>query len=164
MRGMYRWEALAPAVCAICLQASPADAANKARISALGDVSFGTITNFAADSVRAQDVCVYSKSAPADNYRVTATGSGPGGEFALSSGIDTLSYDVLWSDTAGQASGFQLSPNSALTGQHSTAGADDCSKGPATTASLVIIVRSAAMASAIAGSYSGSLTLLITPE
>ena len=157
------WRAIAFGACVLLLPPAPAFAEDKVRITGLSDVSFGTVTSFATDSVRSQSICVYAKSA-LDNYRVTATGSGNGGAFALSSGTDTLPYEVQWNDMPGQTSGAQLSANSALTGQHSTAQKDDCSKGPATTASLIIVLRAAAVAGAIAGSYSGSLSLVIAPE
>lgn len=164
MLRVYAWRAMAFAACAFLLPPVPASAADKARITGLSDVSFGTITSFAADSVRTQNICVYSKSSPLDNYRITASGSASGGTFALSSGSNTLPYEVQWSDTSGQTSGAQLSANVPLTGQHSSAEQDDCSKGPATTASLIIVVRSAAVAGAISGSYTGSLTLVVAPE
>jgi hypothetical protein len=156
--------ALIVALCSNLALATQAKAADRARISALSDVSFGTITSFASDSIRSQSVCLYSKSPPLDYYRITATGSGSGAAFELSSGSDTLPYEVEWSDAAGQSTGATLTPNQPLTAQQSTAGADDCSKGPATTASLVVIIRSAALASALSGTYTGTLTLLVAPE
>jgi hypothetical protein len=144
--------------------AAQGSGADGVRISGLSDVSFGSITSFAADSVRSQSVCLYAKAPPADNYRITASGSGSGGNFSLSSGTDALPYDVQWSNSPGQTTGIQLSPNVPLTGQPNAAKNDDCSKGPATTASLIVILRSSALASALAGSYSGSLTLLVAPE
>ncbi len=144
-------------------------AADKVRISGLSDVAFGTISNFAVDSIRNQSICVYAKGPPApkDGYNVTATGSGPGGGFLLSSGSNTLAYEVQWNDAAGQTSGTQLLPNQVLTGNRTGAGnnaTDDCSRGPATTASLIVIVRSAAVSAAISGTYSGTLTLLVAPN
>lgn len=154
---------MAVTACTCLLPSSPAFAADKVRITGLSDVAFGTITNFAADSVRSQSICVFAKSTN-DNYRVTASGTGSGGAFTLSSGSDTLPYEVEWSDTSGQTSGAQLSANVAMTGQQSTATSDDCSKGPATTASLVVILRSAAVSSAITGTYTGALTIVVAPE
>jgi hypothetical protein len=164
-----RRRAAGGAVAALLLASlpAPAGAADTVRISGLSDVAFGSISNFASDSVLSQSVCLFAKSPPGDNYRVTASGSGPGGAFLLSSGTATLPFEVQWSSTPGQSSGSQLLPNQPLTGQRSTSGsasADDCSKGPATTASLVVILRSAALASASSGTYSGTLTLLVAPE
>lgn len=161
---------LLSALCAgafAALHAAPAAAGDTVRISGLSDVAFGSISNFSGDSVQSQSLCLYSKSPPADHYRITAAGSGPGGAFLLSSGSATLPFDVQWSDSAGQSSGSQLLPNQPLTGQQSSAGAgsaDDCSSGPGTTASLIIILRSASLSTAASGSYSGTLSLLVAPE
>jgi hypothetical protein len=151
---------------ASALIGGPASAASSVRISGLSDIAFGTVTNFAADSVQSQSLCLYSKSPPNNNYRVTASGSGSGGEFVLVAGSRTLPYELQWSDTAGQIAGSQLLANQPLTAQHSTASSsvDDCSKGPATTASLIVILRSAALAAASSGTYTGTLTLLVAPE
>ena len=149
------------------LNAGPASAGDTVRISGLSDVAFGSISNFTGDSVQSQSLCLYSKSPPANNYRITASGSGPGGAFLLSSGSATLPFEVQWSDLAGQTAGSQLLPNRPLTAQHSPVGAgaaDDCSSGPGTTASLVIILRSGSLSAASSGSYSGTLSLLVAPE
>lgn len=152
------------AVCSIMSSAGQASAADKVRISSLSDLSFGIITNFAADSVRSQSLCLYAKSPPLDQYRITASGSGPGGSFELDSGSDTLPYEVQWSDIAGQSGGAPLVANQALSGQQGTASTDDCSRGAATTASLVVVIRSAAVSAASSGTYTGILTLLVAPE
>jgi hypothetical protein len=46
----------------------------------------------------------------------------------------------------------------------STASHQTCSTGPASSASLIILLRSAALSSARAGSYNGTLTLVVGPE
>lgn len=152
------------AICSIVSTAGHASAADRARISALSDVSFGLITNFATDYSRSQSLCLYAKSPPLDQYRITASGSGPGGAFELNSGSDLLPYEVQWNAAAGQSVGIQLVANQPLTGQQSTASNDDCSKGAATTASLVVVLRSGALSSASSGTYTGTLTLLVAPE
>jgi hypothetical protein len=95
---------------------------------------------------------------------VQATGSGSGGAFTLASGSASLAYEVQWSQVSGQTSGTQLSPNVALTGQVSSATQPSCNSGPSTSASLIVILRSAQLSAAAAGSYSGTLTLLVAPE
>jgi hypothetical protein len=152
---------------ALALASSWAGAADTVRISGLSDVAFGTVSDFASDSVMSQSLCLHAKAPPGDNYRITATGSGAGGSFLLSSGSGTLPYDVQWNDAAGKTSGVQLIANQPLSAQQSTSGSgspDDCSKGPATTASLIVILRSSALAAASSGTYSGTLTLLVAPE
>jgi hypothetical protein len=145
-----------------CASASSA-ASNKVRITALSDVAFGTIANLGADARRSQSLCLYADTAT-NGYTVTAMGSGSGGAFDLSSGAQSLPFDVAWNSAAGQSSGLQLTPNVPLTGQVSTAAKQTCSSGPATTASLVVILRSAALSSAMAGTYSGTLTLIVGAE
>jgi hypothetical protein len=58
----------------------------------------------------------------------------------------------------------QLSPNVPLTGQTSAASHQVCSNGPATSASLIVLLRSAGLSSVTAGTYSGTLTLLVGAE
>lgn len=141
-----------------------ADAAsNKVRISNLTDVNFGTIANLGADSVRSQSLCLFAGT-DTNAYDITASGTGAGGAFQLASGSSALAYAVEWSSQSGQTSGIELSPNVPLTGQISTATQQTCNSGPATSASLVVVVRSAALSSATAGAYSGTLTLLVGPE
>lgn len=142
----------------------PVDAAsNKVRITNLVDVSFGTIANLGADAVQSQSVCVYADT-NTNGYNITGIGTGPGGSFQLSSGAASMSFNVLWNSSAGQTSGTQLAPNVPLNGQVSAATQQTCSNGPASSASLVVVVRSAALSSAAAGSYNGSLTLLVGAE
>ena len=145
--------------------AGPAAAASNVRITGLTNLSFNTVADLTSDTSLAEDVCAFSSS-PTNGYRVTATGSGTGGAFTLSpvSGSDTLAYEVQWKAQAGQASGSQLTAGSPLTGQISSATQQQCNNGPATSASLIVILRAAALSSVTAGSYSGSLTLLIAPE
>lgn len=140
-----------------------ATAAGRVRITRLTDLAFGTVNNLGVDAVLSESLCVYSTS-PGNGYHVTASGTGAGGAFALSSGISSLSYDVAWSSSSGQTSGALLSPNVALTGQVSSAVQQTCNSGPATTASLIVILRAAALSSATAGSYSGTLTIVVGPE
>ena len=145
--------------------ATPAFGASKARITDLANFSFNTITDLTSDSSLAEDVCVFSDSSTS-GYRVTATGSGTGGAFTLSpvSGTGTLAYEVQWKGQAGAQSGSSLTAGSPLTGQVSAATQQQCNSGPASSASLIVILRAAALSTATTGSYSGSLTLLIAPE
>lgn len=160
--GRGRLLARAPTLLAAVLVAVAAPAsADKARLTGLSDVNFAPISNFGADARRTQSVCMFSQT---DAYNVRASGSGAGGAFLLSSGGDTLTYEVEWSASPGQNSGSTLLPNSTLTGLSSTARQQECNSGPQTSASLIVILRSAALSGAIAGSYSGTLTLVVAPE
>lgn len=155
---------MAAVACALLSLSSPAFAASeKVRITGLGDVAFGSIGNLGADSVRSQSLCLYSSSTT-NGYNVTAIGTGPGGSFQLSSGSLSLPFEVQWSSSAGQSSGAQVNPNVPLTGQVTTATQQTCGSGPATSASLIVVLRSSTLSSAMAGTYNGSITLLVGPE
>lgn len=144
--------------------ASPAIAAsNNVRITGLTDVAFGLLSNLSSDAVSSQNICVYANSA-SNGYNVRATGSGPAGAFSLASAASNLPFEVQWNSASGQNSGAQLTANVALSGQVSTATQQTCNSGPAASASLIVILRTAALSSATAGSYNGSLTLVIGPE
>ena len=157
---------LAAFVASLAMVSSPAPLfaqSNNVRISKLSDVAFGSLANFEVDAINAQDLCVFAQTS-GNRYRVTATGSAPGGAFALTSGSDLLAYEVQWNAAAGQASGLQLSPSVAQTGLVSAATQQTCNSGPATSASLILLLRSTALQSARAGSYAGTLTVLIGAE
>jgi hypothetical protein len=113
--------------------------------------------------VRSESICLFADTAT-NGYNVTAAGTGPGGAFQLASGTSSMAFEVQWSSSAGQASGVQLTPNVPLTGQVSGATQQTCGNGPATTASLIVLLRSTALSSAAAGTYSGTLTLVVGPE
>lgn len=161
-KAVRRLLACCPALLLLC--GSPVSAAsNKVRITNLSDVAFGTLANLSADSVQSQSLCLYADTATG-GYNVRASGSGSGGAFTLSSGSDILPFEVQWSSISGQSSGTQLTANVALSGQVSGATQQTCNTGPASSASLILVIRSSALSSAGAGSYNGSLTLLIGPE
>ena len=138
-------------------------ASNKVRITGLSDIAFGTLSNFAADTVQSQSICLFADT-NSNSYNITAMGTGPGGAFQLSSGTSQLPFEVQWSTSAGQNSGTDLNPNMPLAGQTSTASHQACSNGPAASASLIILLRSPVVSSAAAGTYAGALTLLVGPE
>jgi hypothetical protein len=137
--------------------------AQNVRITNVSDTDFGTITNFVVDTVRSQSVCVFSAGATS-GYNVRAMGSGASSAFTLSSGAEALEYEVQWSSTPGQSTGTMLLPNVPLTGLTSSATQQQCKNGPPSSASLVLILRANSVAGAIAGTYAGTLTLVIAPE
>jgi hypothetical protein len=145
-----------------CAVPAPA-ASNKVRLTGLSDVPFGTVVNLGADAVRSQSLCLYADTAT-NGYSITATGSGSGGAFDLSSGVRSLPFDVAWNSSPGQTAGAPLSPNVPLTGQTSTATQQTCNNGPMTSASLVVALRATSLSNAMAGTYAGTLTLIVGAE
>lgn len=138
--------------------------AQQAQISGLADVNFGTIAS-PSDQANTQDVvvCSYRNKPQGLNYSVTATGSGSGGTFELSSGTATLAYDVQWEDSPGQPGGTMLQANVASPSFGNAATGFTCPQQP-NTASLAVTIRAADLASAQAGLYSGSLQITIVPQ
>lgn len=140
-----------------------ASVANRAQITGLTDVAF-TNVDPASAATASQSNCVWSNTAT-KGYSITATGSGTSGAFTLANGSLSVPYSVQWSASAGQNSGTALTAGTALAGMTSTAANPTCSTGAATTSSLIIsIAASNLQGMTSATSYTGSLTLLVTPQ
>jgi hypothetical protein len=136
-------------------------ASDKGRVTGLNDVTFGMLGT-AGDQTNSQNVCAFSSSAT-NGYSVTATGDGPAGAFTLA-GPASLPYEVRWSDSANQTNGTALTAGAVSSGFTSSATQQTCNSGPPASASLTVIIRAASLGSALAGSYSGTLQVTISPE
>lgn len=138
--------------------------AQSARISGLEDVDFGTLVTL-SDQSRSQSVavCSYKNNPQRLPYAVTALGSGTNGAFSLASGPGTLNYEVQWSDSPAQTNGIALQPGVPRSGQNNAATGFTCSQ-QADTASLTLTIRATELATAYAGSYSGSLQVTVAPQ
>ena len=133
-------------------------AAQSVQISNLADMAFGVVTDVGSDQIQAQSVCAYS-GLLGGRYTVTASGSGGGGTFTLSNGSATLPYEVQWSAAAGQTSGTNLVAGRPLAGQTMLL---SCPVLQTNNASLIVILRGTALSAARSGSYTGSLTLILS--
>ena len=134
----------------------------RARITGLATVDFsGQDPTVAASD--AQDVCVWSNTAT-KGYTITATGNGAASAFTLSDGSNTVPYSVEWSASSGQSSGSALATGVASGSLVSTATNQSCASGPTASASLIVKMSTADLSTMVGGSsYSGTLTLLVTP-
>jgi hypothetical protein len=137
---------------------------NRAQITGLTDITFSSVDPSSA-ATSTQSDCVWSNTAT-KGYSIKATGSGTSGAFTLASGVLTpVPYSVQWSASSGQSSGSALTAGTALTGQVTTATTPTCSSSPTTTSSLIVTIAAADLQGmAAATSYSGTLTLLVTPQ
>ena len=98
-------------------------------------------------------------------YSITATGSGTSGAFTLANGALSVPYSVQWSASSGQSSGTALAAGTALAGLTSTAVNPTCSTSPTTSSSLIVSIAAPNLQNMqSATSYTGSLTLLVTPQ
>ena len=93
------------------------------------------------------------------------TGSGSASAFTLSDGTTTVPYSVEWASSSGQTSGTALTAGTASPSLVSTATNQNCASGPAASASLVVGITTANLSTMSDGSsYTGTLTLLVTPQ
>jgi hypothetical protein len=144
---------------AALLMALPSVAhAQSVRITGLTDMPFGSLPTTGVDQQMNESVCADRLLLNA-GYSVTATGSGTGNAFTLSNGTTALPYEVQWSSSAGQTSGTNLNAGVTLTGQNASL---VCTLLGSADASLIVLIRGTKIASAKAGSYSGTLTIILS--
>jgi hypothetical protein len=136
---------------------------SRARITGLTDVDFSNQDPGTAAS-SAQDVCVWSNTAT-KGYTVTATGSGAASAFTLTDGSATVPYTVEWAATSGQTTGTAVTTGTATATLTSSAVNQTCSSAPTSTSSLIVRISTASLGTMDAGnSYTGTLTLVVTPQ
>lgn len=130
---------------------------DEVRISALQDIDLGTFAG--VDASGSSTACIYRNTAP--TYQITGTGSGAANAFTLTNGIDTVDYSVSYT-TSGAAQ--SLTSGVALTGQ---TGADQTSTtcgGTGNNGTVGVTVAAADAAALPAGTYNGTLTLVVAPN
>ncbi len=137
-------------------------------LSCLADVRITGFSNFAfgtwvgsGDLQNSDDLCVYNSAT--SNYQITATGDGVGSAFTLDSSGIPVAYEVYWNDSTGTSGNVQLTTNSTLHGQ---SGANTSSEtcGGSNNANLEIFVPEGSLSTVTAGSFSGTLTILLEPD
>lgn len=136
---------------------------SRVQITGLTDVAFGSVEPN-AQAVSSQSNCVWSNTAT-KGYTITASGSGTAGAFTLTSGVlAPVSYAVQWNQATGQSSGTALTAATASTGFVSTATVPTCLTSPTTTSSLIVTIAPTQLATmASLTTYTGTLTLLVSP-
>jgi len=134
------------------------------QISNLSDLSFSSLTG-TTDTTLSENVCVWSNTST-KNYTIKATGNGTASAFTLASGSNApLPYGVSWAATSGASSGTSLTTNTTSAAFASTATSPLCSTTPTTTATLFVTITAANQYTMVANaSYTGILTLLVTPQ
>lgn len=154
---------------------STANAATNMRISNLSNI---TIPQWVTgDPAITQDVfvCIYRGNEGNNSrrtYKIRATGDGPG--FLLKSGANTIAYTVTWNDggvaNPGGGTTATMSNNIVLENRQnarnqldSPANSSDCNAGASPTARLRIGITAAVMDAARDGTFTGTLTLLLSP-
>jgi hypothetical protein len=144
-----------------------ASVAARVQISNLSDLTFadadlGPVISSGGTAQKTENVCVWSNNTD-KGYFITASGSGTASAFTLASGINTpVAYGVAWAGTTGASSGTALTAATKSTKFTSTANTSTCAGGQSATL-LVSIAGADATNMVAAASYTGTLTLLVTP-
>jgi len=153
-RSRFRTAAAALAALLATSQAS----AQTALINALDDLS-GSWNGIAAQIQLTSSHCVAVSNG--GEYRVTITGSGSGGAFQLASGTKQLAYTVQYRDAN---IGFAtVTAGTSLTGLDTSDTSTASCSGTGAVAQVRVTFANTALAAAAAGTYTGTLTILVTP-
>jgi hypothetical protein len=139
----------------------------RTQISGLSDVTFTNVDPGVTQTATQND-CVWSNTAT-KGYTIKASGNsgnGSGTAFLLASGsLAAVPYSVSWAGTSGASSGTGLVSGTTSTGFTSTATQPTCQSGAATTSTLFVSIAAADLQTmTAAASYTGTLTLLVTPQ
>lgn len=162
---------------AVVALSAPAWAANQGSLSATssGDLTISMTTedqiqisnledialadSGSGDFAGASPACIYRNGT--GSYTLTASGSGDANAFTISDGgANNLSYDITYDDGTGAQA---LAAGNALAGRTN---ADTASKTCAggNNGSISINIAAADVSAVPAGTYTGSLTLTVSPE
>ena len=131
--------------------------AQNVKITGVSDFAFGTWSG-SGDMTDTDTLCIYRDSG-GDDYSITASGSGAGGSFSVSSGGGNLSYQIRWRKSGGSFISLNANSGTNFDGAHTAS--ETC--GGVDNAEIEIQFTSGSLEAAIGGSYSGTLTLLIAP-
>ncbi len=130
---------------------------DEVRISNLTDINLGVFAG--ADANGSSAACVYRNGTGA--YQITATGDGAGGAFTLTDGTNSVAYSIDFDDGTGA---LPMTSGLPVIGR---TGADPASSTCATTGNNAVVSATVAAVDAAtlpAGTYAGTLTLLVAPE
>jgi hypothetical protein len=131
------------------------------QIGGLSDLHFGSWSGV-GDLEGAVDHCVLGPRG--GRFAIEATGAGAGGAFALENGPGSLPFQVAYDDGDGWS---QMDPGVPLTGQTGSPNQNQfqrCLEGRRPPERLRVRILAQDLGAAVAGSYAGSLTLLVSPE
>lgn len=133
--------------------------ASQIRISNLSDIAL-TFTP-GNDSTGSSPACIYRNGA--GGYNLNASGSGTGNAFTLSDGgANILPYSVSFNDGTGRNTLTTAIPLSGRTNANTSS--VDCSGGAMNNGVIDVTIVSTDVDAAPAGTYSGVLTLVVSPE
>lgn len=133
----------------------------KVRITGISDLNVGTFSGSGDLNVN-DNVCVYT-NAESGEYKITASGNGIGNAFTVKDDAErTIPYEVYWNDANGTTGNVQATSGSVITSQGNADTTSQTCTG-STNANFQVIVRELDLQTKMAGTYTGTLTLLIEP-
>ena len=125
------------------------------KITAINDLSFGSYGG-SGDLSSQDDICVYNSAS--QNYTVTVTSNN--GQYALASGGNTIPFELRFKESGGIFTQLTYGVASAFSGADTVS----TSCGGLTNASYQVKILQGDLLSARPGSYSTTLTILISPN
>jgi hypothetical protein len=155
-RSISQAAAFCLALLALALFIAPASA-QLVQITSVGNFNFGTWSG-SGNLHSSDDVCIY-KSSGGTTYVVTASGSGGGGAFTIAKAGGTLAYEVRWKQSGGVLSQLTANVGAGFSGASNSF---TCNGTPNATVDITFTL--AALSAAKAGTYTGTLTILISPS
>lgn len=132
------------------------------QIAGLSDLNLGR-WNGTADLMGTVTHCVRS-TAPGARFAIAISGDGPAGGFLLSGGAGAIPYRVAYNDGRGWIDAAPGTPIASQRGYANAIQFNRCLSGASQRQSLRVQVLGSDLGAALSGSYSGTVSLLITPE
>lgn len=129
-------------------------------VSGLSDLTFTSFTGH-GDVSDNMTLCVCSDSY---FYNVIVQGSGSGYAFTLANGTHTLAYTAYWNDSATSSGKEQLTANTTKYNQSTSYTCIDYNCSGTKNAYFEIAISESALLSAVHGSYSGNISIIVEPN
>jgi hypothetical protein len=131
------------------------------QVTDIQDPLLSTTYGTSGDLDANDDVCVWTNDT-GDEYKVTATGSGTASAFTITDGTETIAYSVYWNDETGITGRTTLTTNVQTTAAQT--GATNTYPCTVNNANLSVNIAQNAILSAQAGTYTGTLTVVLAPN
>jgi hypothetical protein len=109
------------------------------------------------------DICVYIKDHDG-RYGIIMRGSGRGGRFTLLNGAHSLRYKAYYNDSKRIHGRVRMQPGRQLSSQTGASSSKDCKGFKKLNANISVLIPGAALGKAKYGTYTGTLTIILTPE
>jgi hypothetical protein len=139
----------------------PSVLAAQVQITGLSDLPLGTWDG-SSDMAGEDSHCVLAPHG--GRFSIRATGDGPGDAFTLQNGAFHLPYGVSYNDGSGWSAMISGRPLSGQRGEPNANQLQRCLAGRRPPERVRVRVLAQDLGAAIAGGYSGRLTLLVAPE